>query len=181
MLLKNFDNNVRQFERILTTIAWIATVFVTLITVTDVVLRYFFNKPLPATWEISQVFMPYIVFFAFAETLDKNSHVLVTLVTERLPKTIRYYLRMFTNVCSFLFCLLFTWWSAIRFWKSLIIDEEILAAIYVPWWIGKFAMPVGMGAFALRYLLQVLTDLSEGRFVSQSLGGQEPASKEAHD
>jgi len=153
----------RRLEKILTVISWSATLFITFITMTDVVLRFFFDNPLPATWEISQIFMPYVVFFAFAETLYRDAHVRVSILTDRFSLINRRRFSVVTGFLTFLFCALITYTSAIRFWKSFITDEEILAAIYVPWWIGKFAMPVGMGSLALRYFLRFCSDSTEVR------------------
>jgi TRAP-type C4-dicarboxylate transport system permease small subunit len=43
-------------------------------------------------------------------------------------------------------------------------NEEILAAIKLLWWVGKFAMPVGLGFFALRFLLQLFFDLARQKY-----------------
>jgi len=161
MVVAVLDRRVEQVERFLSVVSWIASLFITFMIVIDVFLRFVFNAPLPASWEMSEVVMPYIVFFAFAYTLNKNAHVRVTLFVDRLPPNARFWCEVLRKIVSFGMCALFTYWSWLRFWDSYIIREEILAAIYIPWYIGKFAMPVGMGIFAIRYLLQALQDLSE--------------------
>ena len=53
-------------------------------------------------------------------------------------------------------------------------NEEILAAIWIPWWIGKFAMPIGMGFLALRFLLQLFFDMARQKYpVDKEMDQQE--------
>jgi TRAP-type C4-dicarboxylate transport system permease small subunit len=161
MVVADLDRRVELVEAFLSVISWIATLFITFLIIIDVFLRFVFNAPLPATWEMSEVVMPYIVFFAFSYTLKKDAHVRVTIFVERLPQNARFWCEVLRKILSFGMCALFAYWSWLRFWDSYIIREEILAAIYIPWFVGKFAMPIGMGIFAIRYFLQALQDLSE--------------------
>ncbi len=156
MVLAKIDNGLQGIEKVLTAISWMVTILVTLMIVTDVVMRYFFNHPLPASWEISEVCMPAIVFFAFAYTLTINQHVKMTLVMERVsPGTQKIFDIVNYSICIVM-CALLTYWSWQRFWTSFVSKEEILAAIYIPWWPGKLAMPIGMGFFTARYVLILL-------------------------
>jgi TRAP-type C4-dicarboxylate transport system permease small subunit len=146
---------LEKIEKGMTVVSWSVTLFITFMIVIDVFLRFIFNKPLPASWEISEVIMPYIVFFALARALSVGAHVQVTIVTNLLSNKGQVACNVFANLFSFCVCALCTYWSWLRFWESFSIREEILAAIPIPWWAGKFAMPVGMGIFCLQYLLNL--------------------------
>jgi TRAP-type C4-dicarboxylate transport system permease small subunit len=152
MTFKKIDLALQWGEKSLVVISWIATLFVTFMIVTDILLRFFFNLPLPASWEMSEVIMPYIVMFGFAYTLTIGVHVRVSLVVDRLPPKVQLVCDKFRNILSFAMCLLLTYWSWLRFWESFLIDEEILAAIQIPWWFGKLGMPIAFAMFATRYL-----------------------------
>ena len=43
-----------------------------------------------------------------------------------------------------------------EFWQSYEIDETMLAAIKLPWWVGKFSMPVGLAFVAAEAALTAL-------------------------
>ncbi len=148
------DAMLVKMEIALTHISWLVCLAVTLMIVTDIVMRFFFNQPLPASWEISEISMPYIVFFPFAYTLTVDAHVKVSLVRDRMPGRIQWSFDLLATFVSFVFCSMLAYWSWLRFWDSYLVKEEILAAIQLPWWVGKFAMPVGMGMFAIRYFVQ---------------------------
>jgi TRAP-type C4-dicarboxylate transport system permease small subunit len=137
---------------------------ITLLIVTDVLLRFVFNAPLPATWEISEVSMPWIVFLPFAFTLTIDAHVKVSLLKDRVSPKVRWAFDIFGNAISFIFFSMVTYYAWLRFWDSIIINEEILAAIKIPWWAGKIAMPIGLGFFALRFLLQLFFNLAHQKY-----------------
>jgi TRAP-type transport system small permease protein len=59
-----------------------------LLTTADVVMRYFFNKPITGSFELTQYLMALIVSFTIAYSAANEGMVKVSLVTERLsPKT----------------------------------------------------------------------------------------------
>jgi len=159
-MLRKIDIVIKKLEKILVIISWIVSILITMMIITDVFLRFFFNYPLPASWEISEVFIAFIIFFPLAYTLTIDGHVRVSFVKDRLPKKVQSGFGIFNNAISFVVCAIITYWAWLRFSQSLIINEEILAAIQIPWWLGKMAMPIGMGVFAIRYLLQVFAHFS---------------------
>ena len=155
MIFEKIDGTARKTEKALTDISWIVCLFVTLLVVTDIFLRFFLNRPLPATWEMSEICMPFIVFFPFAYASTIDVHVRVSLIKDRMPPKVRSGFEITGDALSFLICAMLAYWSWLRFWESFMIREEILAAIKLPWWVGKFAMPIGLGMFSLRYLLRM--------------------------
>jgi TRAP-type C4-dicarboxylate transport system permease small subunit len=159
MVLRKVDTGLKRIERLLVVGSWLTTLFVTGMLVADIFLRFLFNHPLPASWEISEVAMSYIGMLGFACALTTNVHVRVSMVIDRLPPRPQLICRIFSNAISFPMCTLMTIWSWSRFWESLVMNEEILAAIKVPFWIGKFGMPVAFLILAARYLLMIIQDL----------------------
>jgi len=159
MVLAKVDHGFQSIEKALTAISWIVTIAVTWMIVTDVALRFLFNRPLPASWEISEICMPTIVFFAFAYTLTIDQHIKVSLVRDKVSPPAQKVFDILNYSISIVMCALLTYWSWKRFWSSFIIQEEILAAIYLPWWPGKLAMPVGMGFLTVRYIFVFINTL----------------------
>ena len=155
------DKALRKVERVFRVVSWLVVLFTTFLIVTDVSLRFVFNRPLPATWEMSEVLMPFIVFFGFAHALTEKAHIRVSLVTDMLSRRGQLACEIFANLLSFTICAMITYWSGLKFWDSFVIREEILAAIHIPWWLGKFAMPVGMALLTIRYLMQAALALTE--------------------
>jgi TRAP-type C4-dicarboxylate transport system permease small subunit len=159
MELQKLDNVLKQVEIVQVHCSWVITVLVTLMIVLDIALRFLFNKPLPASWEISEILMPYIVILAFAYTLSIDKHIRVSMITNFFPAKIQVGLRVFTNLLCFLMCSFITYFSCFWFWKSFSIREQILAAIPLPWWFGKFVVPIAFGTMGIRYLMLAIFDL----------------------
>ncbi len=68
-MLRQAEKGLQAIDKVMVVISWAVTLFITFMIVIDVFLRFLFNKPLPASWEISEVVMPYIVFFALSQAL----------------------------------------------------------------------------------------------------------------
>ena len=159
MILDKFNSVFKKIERGLTEISWIVCLSILFLIVIDVFLRFFFNRPLPATWEINEISMPIIVFLPFAFTATINGHVRVSLFRDRMSPRIKRLFDMISNLLCFAICSLLTYYSWVRFVESFRMNEEMLAAIRVPWWPGKMAMPIGMFMFTIRYLMQFFFNL----------------------
>jgi TRAP-type C4-dicarboxylate transport system permease small subunit len=127
----------------------------------DVTMRYFFNSPLPASVEICQLIEPWVIFLPFAYTLTIGGHVQVTLFTMRLPKKWRFASDIFAYSIDFIFFSLLCYFSWVEFSQSFAIGEIMLAAIKLPWWSGKLAMPLGSFLIALQCIFQILSVLKK--------------------
>ncbi len=143
-------------EKLLTYLSSGVTLFLTIMIVVDVTGRYFINKPLPATWEIGELCMPYIVFFPFAYALTRGNHVRVGLVKNLFSAKIQKIFEVITDVISLSFCVFMTYYAWLRFADSFRLQEEILAPMYLLWWWGKIAMPIVMALFSVAFVFQLL-------------------------
>lgn len=135
----------------------------------DVALRFLFNAPLPASVEISQLLQPYVVLMPMAYTLAISQHVHVGVVTNIMPPGLRAACEVFTYILDFILFAAIAWYGWHEFYDSYIVDEFMQAAIRLPWWVGKFALPAGMALIALQCLVQL--GLTIGRIVDHARGG----------
>lgn len=159
-MLNKIDELLKHVEKLFLKCSWVFTMIITLLIVTDVTMRFFFNRPLPATWEISEITMPFIVMVGFAYTLTTGVHVQVSILTDHLPPKVKFFFLSFRNLLSIALCSVLTYSSWLRFLDSYRMNEEILAAVRLPWWVGKFAMPVCFALFGLRFVMLFLNDVS---------------------
>lgn len=155
-MCRGFKRLANAVEVGLTVWSWSVTLGLTLLIVTDIFLRYFFSRPLPATWEIGELCMPHVVFLSFAYALSKGSHVRVAMLTSRISAENQRRLQIVTNLLSAAMGAALTLYSWRYFYFSYSIREDMLAAVELMWWWGKIAMPVGMAIFTLRYLLDTV-------------------------
>lgn len=160
MILGKIDVAINKIEEALLIFSWIATLFVTFLFIIDISGRFLLNLPLPASYEIGEVTMPFIVMLGFASTLNKGIHVRVTLFIDLLTPKVKLGLNLFNNMAPFVMCVIIVYWSWLQFWHSFIIGEEMLAPIKIPWWIGKLAMPIAFGMLGIRYFMLVILALT---------------------
>lgn len=155
----NFWNTLERINQganaVLVAISAVALISMAFMVTYDVFVRNVFNAPLPASVEISQLMEPYVVFLPFAYTLAIGAHVRVTLLTMRLPQVLFLSSEVLVYLLDLLFFSLLAYFSWQEFMESWAVDEIMLAAIKLPWWVGKFSMPLGMLFIALQCVVQL--------------------------
>jgi TRAP-type C4-dicarboxylate transport system permease small subunit len=92
-------------------IAALATIFLILLTVSDVVLRFVLSKPIDGTFELTEYLMVVIVFFAFPWATMRGVHVRVDLLTGRFSKKTQAVLYGISCVLSMLITFCFGWYT----------------------------------------------------------------------
>lgn len=144
-----------SINKILVTIASVVLVAMAAMITYDVFLRFAFNSPLAASVEISQLMEPYVVFLPFAYTLAMGRHVQVTILTIRLPMKIRKICEIITYSLDMIFFAFLCYYSWLEFATSYLANEFMLAAIILPWWVGKLSMPLGMFFIVVQCLIHL--------------------------
>lgn len=141
-------------------IAWlnylgVATVMVTMVaTLTDVLGRYLFNKPLLGATEVGEMSMVAVVFFGAAYTQRIRGHVSVDAVYQRLSYRGRAAVDLFNSVWMAALAALFVWKgveSTVGVWEA----GEISVALHIPLFIIKAWIPLGM----LLLVMQTASDM----------------------
>ena len=137
-----------------------ALTFMAFMTTVDVVLRAF-KRPFPASVEISQLIEPWVIFLPFAYTLAMDRHVKVGLLTLRLPRFWKLLSDLFALLVALGLFTALTWYAWLDFHQSWRINEIMMAAIILPWWAGKLAMPIGMGLLAVQCVISAVFVVEE--------------------
>jgi TRAP-type C4-dicarboxylate transport system permease small subunit len=118
-------------------------IVVTILIVIDSAGRYFFNKPLVGGVEISILLLAFIVFSGLAYALIQGTHVQFTMFEVIFPLRIRRAFEIFINLMGMLF-MAFTFYATSRqFWESWLASETMMAAVEIPYWLAKLALPIG--------------------------------------
>ena len=120
-----------------------------LLTVVDVVLRYFFGHPLVGAFEFTESMLVIVIFFAAADTEARDGHISADLVVARLSKKSQVLLSVITYLSSVIMVGLFTWRSLLQgtsVWRK----HETYATYPIP--VAPFIFVVVLG-FALWCLI----------------------------
>ena len=151
-------------EKIYARFAYISSLCVlvlVIVTVIDFVTRSFFMWSLRGGIEISQQLMAYLVLFGLAYTLNKGDHVRVTMALILFPQNWRLGAEIFADVIGLFLCGILFWGALIQFWTSLVSWEWMPAAIPIPYWSAKLAMPIGFFLIGIEFLIFLIGHLSE--------------------
>lgn len=128
------------------------------LTVADVSLRYFFNKPVLGSYEITEFMMAMLAALTIGYAAILKAHVNVDLIFSRLPERVQGITGILTNlICVTLFALMF--WRNI--YQSLVLREarSVSPALSIPEFPFVLLLGVGFGIIALVFLLQLLESI----------------------
>lgn len=110
----------------------------TLLTTADVMLRYFFNRPIPGAYELVQFMMVILVSFSLAYCFIQKGHISVDVVISRCPQRAQVIIKSIGTLISLGLVSLITWQSALYAkviseagWESLILDIPLFPFIAV--------------------------------------------------
>ena len=122
-----------------------------LLTFADVMLRSFFNKPIPGTFELSQYILAIFILLGAAYTQQVKGHVGVDFVTSRLSPRPRVICEIFTTLLS-LFIIAIVVWQG---WVEGITEKAVSDQLRIPQW--PFRILVSIGGLLL--WLELIMDL----------------------
>lgn len=150
-------------------VSGIALLTLTFMITADTFFRYVFSAPFPASVEISQLIQPFVIFPPFAYALATKTHVRVTMVTQHFRGKFRKLAELFPFVIGFIFFSILTYVSFLNFWESVSINESMLAAVNLYWWIGKLAMPLGLVMISIECLYQFIAVLKTHEYETKAV------------
>ena len=129
-----------------------------LITLANVVVRYFTNYSFAATEEISVALMVVLALLGSATAVARRRHIAITILVERLPPPLRRFAEVIAETATLVMFLLLVWlggelaWDVYRF-------EETSPAMGWPQWIYTIWLPVLAALIAVRAAVLVARSL----------------------
>ena len=142
---------IRRINYIVCAIGMAMILPLMLLTFADVMLRSFFNKPIPGTFEISQYILAVFILLGAAYTQQVKGHVGVDFVTSRLSPRSQAICEILTTVLS-LFIIAIVVWQG---WVEGISEKAVSDQLRIPQY--PFRVLVAVGGFLL--WLELLIDL----------------------
>ena len=140
------------------------TLFVMLFISTDVMMRYFFNSPIPGQLEGSELLMPIIVFLPLSYTQATRGHVGMDLLVDLLPPSIHRYLEIGTLLLTVIICSVLAFFSFKNAYQLWLYDDITATQPYFHTWPAAAAVPLGYSMISIRMYLQVLHLIDPRRF-----------------
>jgi TRAP-type transport system small permease protein len=129
-----------------------------LITLANVVVRYFTNYSFAATEEISVALMVVLALLGSATAVARRRHIAITILVDRLPRPLKRFAEVIAETATLVMFLLLVWlggelaWDVYRF-------EETSPGMGWPQWIYTIWLPVLAALVAVRAGLLVARSL----------------------
>ena len=154
-LLDIFDYLLCRAGMILGSVLVVVTI---LIVVYSVFMRYVINIPQTWTDELVGYFLVATVMFGVAETLRKNDHIAVDLISAKLNTKNRRYVNIWGMIAVILLsmAMFFSSYQMVEFSYSVNLISD--GYVEVPMWIPQFSLLIGYG-FLLLSALNRLTHI----------------------
>jgi TRAP-type C4-dicarboxylate transport system permease small subunit len=142
---------IRRINYVVCAIGMAMIIPLMLLTFADVMLRSFFNKPIPGTFEISQYILAVFILLGAAYTQQVKGHVGVDFVTSRLSPSLRAICEIFTTLLSLFIIAVVVWQGWVVGTEEKAVSDQLRIPQY------PFKVLVAVGGFLL--WLELLIDL----------------------
>jgi TRAP-type C4-dicarboxylate transport system permease small subunit len=155
-IFRTIEKTVDAIIRIMAALSNVIIIYLMLSVCTDVVLRFFFNRPQAWIVEISEYLLLYVTFLGAAWVLKNEGHVIVDiLLTRASPKT-NAVLGIFSSVIGVFVCLVIFWFGSIEtlyHFKRGVLNPSILEFPKAPL---LAVIPFGSFFFMLQFIRRTL-------------------------
>lgn len=146
------------------------------LTVTDIIGRSAFSRPMPGTVEITSMALVVVVFLAVAHSEDMGDHITIDLVYEQLGKKSRLVLDVFADLFGIAVLTLLAW-RLYQFGLRNIASGAETPVLDWPMWpfvmIGSLGSLGYVAATIMKLTLRLLGEPTEAEDVTGAAGGIE--------
>jgi len=153
------DNFLKNLNKWIAIVAGSLIIVVTLLIVIDSAGRFLFNKPLTGGVEISILLSAFIVFWGLAYALIQGAHVQFTLFEVMFPAKFRKIFEVFINSLGMLFMAFAFYATSRQFWESWLASETMMAPVKIPYWLAKFALPIGFLLITVQFGFNIVSSV----------------------
>lgn len=149
---------IRPATRIINGIGSAALGVMMLMNVVNVALRYFFDRPIKGTLEVTELLMVIIVFFAIGYTAMLKGHIVISILTSQLSETAQAIGDSIAYFISVVFCCLIIWQSFVQSQISRQ-HNDIIGAMDVPVFPFYYVLVLGSALMCLVFLANFFESL----------------------
>jgi TRAP-type C4-dicarboxylate transport system permease small subunit len=144
------DGSLSRLSRILIAIGIAFLLLLTFIMVVSVILRYFFNSPIPGILEIIEYMMVTLLTLGLAHTAVAKRNIIIDMLITHLPPGFHDGFIAAASVLSLGFFALVTW-ASVLYAQSQYEVMAVSSILHIPRW--PFASVVAFGCFLLTLVL----------------------------
>jgi TRAP-type transport system small permease protein len=150
---------LKKFSTGLSYVGAVALFAMMLLTASDVVGRYLFNKPVLGAYELTEYLVLILIFSFLSNTQAHKDHVSVDLIFVKFPKKARFIINLFNHIVCLVLMLLICWMS---FLKALELKEvgEASANLHIPQYPFVYFLVIGCVVMSIEYVRDIILIIS---------------------
>jgi len=152
--MKYLDYATDVINKVLLVLGGVAVLALMLLATGNVTLRIF-HIPFRGTYEIVSFLGAIVISFALGYTLKKRDHIVVDIISDKFPESLKKVIDIFADICIAVFFAIVAWQMYV--WGMKIWDEnevsETLKIVYYPF---VFACALGFAAISVSALVDFL-------------------------
>jgi len=160
-----FLNRLRKVhdmaEQVLVYITALMLISLMLISDINVIGRYLFDAPIPASFELVVLIFVVLMIAPLGYVQRVEGHIGVEFLSERMSPRKRIFFKLLMNIVFFLFMVFFTYQCIIYTIDNW--GEFSIGIIPWPYWPALIFLPLGFGFCGLRVFTQIFDNLSTFR------------------
>ncbi|MDW7740324.1 MAG: TRAP transporter small permease subunit [Bacillota bacterium] len=120
----------------------------------DVIMRSFLNRPMSGSYELTSIFLTFIVFFGVGNAQHFKEHVVIDALYDRLPRKGQRFISYLSSVIYLAITILMCW-VVFKYSQLLVSTNANTAILKIPHWPVVLIAAVGL----IGYVLSVVADL----------------------
>ncbi len=133
---------------------------ITYITI-DVAGRYLASSPLPATDELTSIFMVFIIFFGLAYAQSQGEHLRLGFILERSSDRRRAALDALCFLIGTILTVLMSWQAVLYTWGAWRTNELMQGVWRLPYFPSRLGLTIGMFLFSIQYAINFAQSLKQ--------------------
>jgi len=145
-------------SRLLRDIGGITLFILVIMTAIDVGGRYLFSKPLPATYELTQLMFCLVIFSGMSWLAIQKGHIKINLFLKKLPLNTKEILYFITGLLSLIICIIISW-QAVEQAITILHDNAKTFIWRIPLFPFEFLIALTMALFAIILLGNIIKSL----------------------
>ncbi len=155
--IKSGTYSINKFAAV---IAEVALAAMMLITVGDVIGRYFFNSPIKGTFEIVGLLLVCAGTWGWGYCQIRKGHISVSILTDRFPLKARTFLKYVAYIFGLVVFSLLCWQTLLLAWKYLFLPQGgVTSTLAIPYFPFILALAISSGLMALTLLIEFVIEL----------------------
>lgn len=163
-------SGLRSVERALGIVEWLLAiaggavlVVFSFLVLADVLARYLFNYSIPGVYELMQLALVVMVYFAISYAQQKGDHIRIEIFSDERRPRMQTFVRVVGDLAGLAICAIITWRSGLYAYSAWENADAVSGLVAWRTWPAMAAVPLGFGLLGLRLAIDLCGWMAKAR------------------